>query len=207
MNLRGLLWFRNPGPVLLLGCLMVVAAPSVWAAVTNAAASEAIPPLRPPRAELPPPFWEQHGGWVAAGAAFLVVLALAALWLLLRRRAPVEPAAALVARQSLAPLRALPEDGLLLSRVSQILRRYVGAAFDLPAGELTTTEFCRALGTREEAGPEISNRLEGFLRDCDLRKFAPSAPLPPLGAVDQAAELIDRVETLRAAAQARAGKP
>ena len=40
-------------------------------------------------------------------------------------------------------LRQQTEDGRVLSQVSQILRRYFVAAFALPPGEFTTTEFCR----------------------------------------------------------------
>ena len=51
-----------------------------------------------------------------------------------------------------------PEDGALLSQVSQILRHYVVAAFDLPPGELTTAEFCRAIAGHARIGPELVRR-------------------------------------------------
>ena len=103
------------------------------------------------------------------------------------------------ARQALEPLRQQPEDGALLSRVSQILRHYVAAAFDLPPGELTTAEFCRAIAGHGRIGPELSAALSDFLRQCDQRKFAPPAPVPPFSAVAQALKLIDQAQIRRRA--------
>ena len=56
------------------------------------------------------------------------------------------------ARAALEPLRGQSENGALLSRVSQILRHYVAAAFDLPPGELTTVEFCGAIASHTRGG-------------------------------------------------------
>ena len=53
-----------------------------------------IPPLRPPHAELPPTFWEQHGLWViVAGSRSLLALVGAAVWCLLRPKPPADRAA------------------------------------------------------------------------------------------------------------------
>jgi hypothetical protein len=101
------------------------------------------------------------------------------------------------ARQALEPLRQQPEDGALLSRVSQVLRHYVATAFDLPPGELTTAEFCAAIAAHGPIGPELSTALSEFLRQCDQRKFSPPAPAPPFSAVAQALKLIDQAQTCR----------
>jgi hypothetical protein len=103
------------------------------------------------------------------------------------------------ARQALEPLRRQPEDGLLLSRVSQVLRHYVAAAFNLPLGELTTAEFCRAIAGHAQIGPDLSAALSDFLRLCDQDKFSPPAPVPPLNAVAQALKLIDETQARRLA--------
>ncbi len=158
-----------------------------------------IPPLRPPRGELPPGFWEQHGLWVIV----LSVLALAALgailWWFLRPKPPIIIPPATQARQTLAPLAGQPEDGALLSRVSQVLQHYVLAAFRLPAEELTTAEFCQVIRSHEQIGSELSQATGEFLKQCDEQKFAPRPPRPALGAVGQALKLIDLAEARRAA--------
>jgi len=167
------------------------------AAATNAIDPDAIPPLRPPQAEIPPTFWEQHGLWVVIVGILLLALSCVAAWFLTRPKPPVVVPPEVQARQALEPLRQQPEDGALLSRVSQILRHYVAAAFGLPPGELTTAEFCRAIDGHTPIGPELSDAFSKFLRLCDQDKFAPPAPVPPLGAVAQALKLIDQAQTRR----------
>ncbi len=154
-----------------------------------------IPPLRPPHAEIPPTFWEQHGLWVVLFGVLLLGLVCAAAWFLTRPKPPVIVPPEVQARQALEPLRRQPEDGALLSRVSQILRRYVTVAFDLPPGELTTAEFCRAIAGHGQIGPELSTALSEFFRQCDQRKFAPPAPAPPFGAVAQALKRIAQAQS------------
>jgi hypothetical protein len=165
-----------------------------------------IPPLRPPRGELPPGFWEEYGLLVVVGAVLALTLLGVAAWFLSRPKPVAVPAPEALARQALEPLRRQPEEGGLLSRVSQVLRHYLQAAFGLPPEELTTTEFCRALGGHERVGPELAAALSEFLRRCDERKFAPTAPPPALGAVEQALKFIEaseqRLARLRQAAQA-----
>ncbi len=131
----------------------------------------------------------------------------AAVWFLTRPKPPVVVPPEVQARQALEPLRQQPEDGALLSQVSQILRHYVTAAFHLPPGELTTTEFCRAIAGHERVGPELSAALSDFLRQCDQRKFSLPAPAPPLSAVAQALKLIDQAQARLAALAQPAAQP
>jgi len=172
-----------------------------------------IPPLRPPRAELPPTFWEQSGLWVITAGFLLLALAGAAIWFLTRPRPPQAVPPEAQARQALEPLCHQPEDGALLSRVSQVLRHYVQAAFALPPEEMTTAEFCRAVAGHAAIGPELSTALAEFLRACDQYKFSPPAPAPPLDAVSRALQLVEQAEARRApprpdgAAPAAAGQP
>ena len=177
-------------------CLL---APALSLSAASPASPDAIPPLRPPHAEMPPTFWEQHGMWVVIAGILLLALVCAAVWFLTRPRPPVVVPPDVQARLALEPLREQPEDGALLSRVSQILRHYVAAAFDLPSGELTTAEVCRAIDGHASIGPELSAALSEFLRQCDQRKFSPPAPAPPFSAVAQALKLIDQAQARRLA--------
>jgi len=156
-----------------------------------------IPPLRPPHAEIPASFWEQHTLLVVMLGILLLAVVCAAAWFLTRPKPPVIVPPDVQARLALEPMRQQPEDGALLSRVSQILRHYVAAAFDLPPGELTTAEFCRAIDGHAQIGPDLSAALSEFLRLCDRDKFSPPAPVPPLSAVAQALKLIDQAQTRR----------
>ena len=154
---------------------------------------EQIPTLRPPRAEIPPTFWEQYGLWTVAGGVVLLVAVAVLIWFLRRPRPEVIVPPAEVARRGLEPLLKEPESGAVLSQVSGILRRYFNAAFELPPGEMTTSEFCAAMETNRRIGAEFSAELCDFLRRCDERKFAPAAsPLP--GSVARALEFVSRGE-------------
>jgi hypothetical protein len=165
---------------------------------TNSEASDEIPKLRPPVPELEPTFWEQHRLGVACGAGALALTGALGAWWLVRPKPPVPAPPVTQAREALEPLRSQPETGVVLSRVSQVVRHYFAAAFNLPPGELTTTEFCRAIAGVEKLGPELPSAVAQFLRQCDERKFAPLPAQPPLGAVSQAAAFIDQAETRRA---------
>jgi hypothetical protein len=129
-----------------------------------------------------------------AGALLALVLLGVAGWFLTRRKPAALPAPETLARRALEPLRRQPEEGAVLSRVSQTLRHYLIAAFGLPPEELTSTEFCRLLRENQGVGPELSAGIGDFLRRCDERKFAPLAPQPALGAVQRALEFIAAAE-------------
>jgi hypothetical protein len=159
--------------------------------------------LRPPRAELPPGFWEQHGWWVALLSALGLAIVSLVAWLFSRPRRELMIGPAAWARQMLEPLRDQPEDGAILSRVSQVLRQYVAASFGLSSDEMTTTEFCRLLSQREAAGSEFCAAASQFLRQCDQQKFAPSSAASGMGAVSQVLILIEMGESRLAALQAQ----
>jgi hypothetical protein len=167
-------------------------------AATNEPGPDDIPKLIPPRPEIGPTFLETHGLVVGVGAAVGVIVLATAIWVFTRPRARAGIPPEVEVRRELEPLRQRPEDGTVLSRVSQAVRHYVARAFHLPAGELTTAEFCRAMTAQAEVGPELSSDLAEFLRVCDERKFAPSPPPTPLGAVPKALELIELAEARRA---------
>jgi hypothetical protein len=184
----------------LLACAWFFVLPSSLRAATDVPAAEEIPPLIPPRAEIPPTVWEQYGQWIViAGIVALVVvtvLIVVIIRLVTRPKPPVPPATQ--AREALASLRDQPENGLLLSRVSQVIRHYVIAAFGLPPGELTTAEFSQLVQSHEPLDATLSGALTEFLRRCDEHKFAPSPPSQSVGAVSRALQLVDMAESRRA---------
>jgi len=187
--------------------LWLLAAQPIFAAATNTPANDEIPPLRPPHAEIPATFWDQYSAWVILAGFLVIVLVGAAIWFFTRPKPPVVVPPEVLARKALEPLRQQAEDGALLSRVSQILRHYVAAAFDLPPDELTTAEFCAAITRHPSIGLELSAALSAFLRLCDQDKFSPPAPVPPLSAVAQAFKLIDQSQARRLALAHSAGQP
>lgn len=165
--------------------------------VACAQSTNDLPPLRPPHAEIPPTFWEQHTTSVGlVGFALLALLGIA-IWFATRPKPPVVVPPEVQVRGELESLRKLPEDGRVLSRVSQAVRRYFGAAFALPPGELTTAEFCRAIAGNDQIEPDLSAAIGDFLRRCDERKFAPDAPPQPTGAAEYALKLVEQAEGRR----------
>ena len=159
--------------------------------------ADKIPPLNPPLPEIPPTFWEQYHSWVWIAAGLLALVAFAFIWKLTHRKPPLLVAPATQARTELDALVKQPEDGVLLSRVSQIVRRYFSNAFGVAPGELTTAEFARALTDNQRVGAGLSGELTQFLRECDVRKFSPPQPGPAVEAVPRALNLINAAETRR----------
>lgn len=164
-----------------------------------------IPPLAPPLQEIPPSFWEQHSTAVLLGVLALLVLVGLAIWWWCRPKPPVLVPPEVRARAELAALGKQPEDGLVISRVSQVLRRYLNAAFNLPPGESTTAELCATLSRSETIGPELAAAVGEFLRASDERKFAPAAGGEPFRAVSRALALVEQAEARRAHLRAAAG--
>jgi hypothetical protein len=172
---------------------ILLAAPRLFGQVST----NTPPTLSPAYPEIPPTFWEQHGSTILVGGITLIVLAVLILWKMFQPRPAVILPPEIVAREALAKLLRQPEDGELLSEVSQNLRRYVVAAFELPASELTTTEFCAALAGSEKISAELAQAISNFLRECDERKFSPACSTAPFNAAARALELVDLAEKRR----------
>jgi hypothetical protein len=160
-------------------------------------ATNALPALAPAYPELPPPFLEQHETAIIIGGFAFLALAFLFLKAMLRPESKVVLPPETVARQALAKLQPLHEDGKLLSEVSQVLRRYVAAAFELPAAEMTTAEFCAALAANEKIGAELAQTISNFLRECDERKFSTPPAASPLNGARRALDLIGLAESVR----------
>jgi len=153
-----------------------------------------LPPLAPPRELMPPAFWEQHETALIVAAFALLASACLIIKLLLRPQPPVILPPELVARQALDRLQRLPEDGKIVSEISQILRRYVIAALEFPRGELTTTEFSAALAGNSKINPELVQSIVSFLSECDQWKFSGADPAAPINAAARALVLIAGVQ-------------
>lgn len=156
-------------------------------------ATNALPALAPPYGEIPPTFWQQHRLAVILAILALLIIAAFILKIWLRPKTPVPPAPGERARAALARLKNLPEDGTVLSSVSQILRHYAAESFGLPDGELTTADFVSALAQCDQMNAERRDQLAAFLRECDARKFSPATGKPPLNAAARALELVTRI--------------
>jgi hypothetical protein len=167
-------------------------------AQTNSESTNAPLKLFPPYGELPPTFWEQNASSISLAGLGLVVLMALGLWLFFRPKSKnvIPPEAQ--AREALEKLRQQPENGAVLSCVSQAVRNYFSAAFKLSPGELTTTEFGREISDNEEIGEELATATANFLRDCDARKFSPTAGPAKLDAADRGLNLIEQAEQRRA---------
>ena len=157
-----------------------------------------LPALVPPYGELPPTFWEEHGTAAAFGGFGIIVLAAFGLWLMIRPKPKIIVPPEVEARKILENLRQQPENGVMLSRVTQVVRHYFSAVFNLSPGELTTTEFCREISGRENIGPELSTAAAGLLHDCDASKFSSKTGQVGLDAANRALKLIAQAELRRA---------
>jgi hypothetical protein len=136
--------------------------------------------------ELPPePFpW----GTVLLGALAVLALAAGAAWLAAQRsreelaaKAGPSPPADL---EALRELQAIRDLGLLgqgriaefTDRVSDVLRSYLEARFDLPAPERTTEEFLDEVARAPVLDRDRKRFLADYLAQCDLVKFAAREP-------------------------------
>jgi hypothetical protein len=167
-------------------------------------ASTNMPPtLSPAYPEIPLTFGERFSPTTQSGQAIYISIVLLAvllffvIWKKLHPPPPPTLPPEMVARAALAKLLRQPEDGKHLSEVSQILRRYVIAAFELPPGEFTTAEFSAALAGTEKIGAELAQTISNFLRECDERKFSPSNPDMPVNAANRALQIINLAEQQR----------
>ena len=171
----------------------------IWAgSVAAQTATNTAPQLIGAYGEIKPTFWEHYGTAILAVVFVCSTLVGALCWLLRLPKLPVATPPEVAARAALARLLTLPETGKELSEVSQVLRRYIVAAFGLPSNELTTTEFCAQIAGNVNIGPEQAKVVSSFLKDCDLRKFSPGNAAAPFNAASQALAIIAELEKQRA---------
>jgi hypothetical protein len=159
--------------------------------------ASSLPPLAPALPEMEPTVWEQYGTVIIVAVCVAVVVLMILAGLMLRPKRETIPPPEVLARDALNHLQGRSEDGKLLSAVSQILRRYIVAAFLIPADEMTTTEFLDALASGGRVGRELAQGLGEFLRECDQRKFSGAVPRAPFNAVPRALDFIAELEKQR----------
>ena len=115
--------------------------------------------------------WLEYGLW---GLLALVVLGGLLWWIFKKKR--VEISAENRARRELDLLGrdgGTMEAGDFAAAASQVVRVFIERRFGLAAPRRTTEEFLRELSTGKDGG--LQSRLEplrGFLKACDLAKFA-----------------------------------
>jgi hypothetical protein len=165
---------------------------------TNSETTNAPLKLLPPYGELPPTFLEQHGTAIAFAGLGTIALAALGGWLIFRPKPKIIVPPEVEARQQLEWLRQRPEDGVVLSRVSQVMRSYFIAAFQLTKGEFTTAEFCREISGNEKISAELAMAAADFLRDCDREKFSSQTGPAKLAAANRALNLVEQAEQRRA---------
>lgn len=185
--------FRNPGFGFLIYTLhTVLFAITLLGATTNdVGLDDTIPPLQPPKLELLPGFWEQHGLSMGIAAAAAVLLGLI-LWKVLRQSAPETiPTAADVARAALYKLQGHAVDVALHDRVSSILRTYFVCVLHLPDPALTNLELCGAI---DAAGPHAVHKARTLLVALDRHRFDPGPHTAKMNAVPEALSLIEMTE-------------
>jgi len=141
---------------------------------------------------------------VAAGVVLLVLVII-----ILKRRRREEPVAPKprppheIALEELARLKA--SDLIAAGRVKEfyfrltdIVRRYLENRFKLAAPERTTEEFLAMLADSQVLAPRHKELVAGFLRHCDLVKFAKYGPTEAEmnGAFDSAEKLVKETSGL-----------
>ena len=156
--------------------------------------TNALPALAPAYGELPPTFWQHYETPIFVGSFALLAVAFLFLRVLLRPETPVILPPEVLACRTLTKLQPRPEDGKLLSEVSQVLRRFVGAVCNFQGAQMTTAEFAAALTGGAKISPQLAEALLTLLCACDKDKFAARNAAPPLNAVGRALELVARIE-------------
>jgi len=155
--------------------------------VEDPIANEADPKVRPN-----PPPRPQREAWelakqVAIGLAVAAVTALLTALLIRRWKARPKPAPVVPAKPpwitALEELEAIRRSSLLadqrtgeyFDRVSDCVRKYLGARYGFDGLESTTDEM-RAVLKRVYPPVPVLNEIGGFLGECDLVKFARVEP-------------------------------
>ncbi len=156
-----------------------------------------VPPLLAPLKEIPATFWEQHCLLIVVLGSLGIVVVVAAIWRWLQHKPTVPVPIEIQTRNELELLKLPAEDGKTVSRISQVLKHYFVVAFDIPSSEMTTTEFNRAFAASENAGSDLAASVSDFFRQCDERKFSPSAGVQA-SACSRALELLQKGEARRA---------
>ncbi len=149
---------------------------------TNTIASEEIPDIRPLKDVVDIPTGNEWVWWLFVAAAVLVVAGVVA-WFVRRRLArrsedlaPPPPPHVVAWERLQRALDLIHEAERFCTEVSQIIRVYLEARFDLHAPDQTTEEFLFELQSSQRLAGEHKQLLADFLNECDMVKFAKAEP-------------------------------
>jgi hypothetical protein len=151
----------------------------ILAAITPTPAAPPPDPLaglrdNAPLVEVPWPTW----AWWAIGAGAVVIIALLVwlgIWLARRKVKTPPPSPRAIALRELEALRAKVahlEPYAFSVAVSDVLRTYISAHFNLHATQQTSPEFLTIIATSARFTDDDRRLLAAFLERCDLLKFA-----------------------------------
>ena len=123
------------------------------------------------------PLWT---GWYWIGGGALLLIALLVLFLTRKRKSDSAASVAQIPphEKALQELRDIwsdqeeLDDKIFVITVSDVLRRYIEAAFSIRAPERTTEEFLEEASQHEDLKGDFADRLDEFLSIVDLVKFA-----------------------------------
>lgn len=128
-----------------------------------------------PLVEIPVPEKPPIAVWAGIGGGVLLLLITAYLWRVYARRQRLKSPPE-VAMASLTDLEKTGEALVaeeFANRAAHTVRQYIAARFGLAAPRRTTEEFLRDLAGDEHSPlANESDHLRGFLKSCDLAKFA-----------------------------------
>ncbi len=123
------------------------------------------------------PLWT---GWYWTGGAILLLIALLVLLFTRKRKSDSTESVSQIPphEKALQELRDIwsgqeeLDDKIFVITVSDVLRRYIEAAFSIRAPERTTEEFLEEASQHEDLKGDFADRLDEFLSIVDLVKFA-----------------------------------
>lgn len=130
-------------------------------------------PLQPPRDIARTGYWQANGYWLLPlGAALVLVVAALGFVFYRRSRRPVVLSPQLLALQGIDAATAHSDDKLFAIYVSDAVRTYLEARFQLRAPEQTTEEFLQEVRHGSRLPQPSVQPLAHLLELCDLAKFA-----------------------------------
>ncbi|MBW6521442.1 MAG: DUF4381 family protein [Desulfoarculaceae bacterium] len=137
--------------------------------------------------------------WLLIALAVVIIAGLLFYFWKRRKKGEIQPQPHEIALTELARLRTMmnPEQALLYAaQLSEILRRYVEARFQLHSTRQTTREFFADLGLNPQAVRSMAahhDRLKECLEQCDMAKFAHCIPgQPEMEAMEEAVRFFIR---------------
>jgi hypothetical protein len=144
--------------------------------------------------EIPAPAQPSYFWWYVALGVFLFSLAGLILWRWLSSRRPAISAMsrALKALRALEERQAQLDDEAFAAEAADVLRAYVAVAYGIAAPQRTSEEFLQECLQRKIIADPSLEKLRGFLKACDIAKFA-SGSLTGLDRQDMLAQVKDMV--------------